>query len=223
MITHEHIPDVSLRLLERLLKSARSQQWSQSVFCLQAVGPDSQAAKPNSSPTSSDPEQLLIDLMKASSEQTKSKANEFKIVPETSKMSQFKVEVEIPRADELKIAAETARTEKKKMPAEFTKAELSRMAAELTMLSEQEDTESKENVQSKHQPKSRSSQPAFEQCLQALPEVLVEKLEELTKEGGEAFARRDLKSAQDILTLSNRLNEFKIELEEIMTAFKIQH
>jgi hypothetical protein len=66
-----------------------------------------------------------------------------------------------------------------------------------------------------------SSGQTFEEALKSLPDILVQKLKQLTQEGGEAFSKHDLKGAQDILTLSNQLSEFKSKVEEIRTAFKI--
>lgn len=195
IITHEHIDDLSQRLLERLMKSARSQEWSQSVFCLDPVAGDLANSEDkeleiskNLNETASDPEQFLVDLMKTASEQAKPKTDEFKIVPELSIQSEsiginpdkLKVDVSLP------------------------------MQPEMASINANGKLESTLGVQT------------FEEALISLPNILVQKLEQLTKEGGDAFSRRDLKGAQDILTLSNQLNEFKAMAEEIMTAFKIQ-
>jgi hypothetical protein len=181
VIAHEHIDQLAKKLLERLLKSARSQQWSQSVFCLQSIGmglalEDSELdITKNSGNTSADPEQFLIDLLKNSAQQTKSRPDEFNINPPTVQDAQMPI---LKQSSEFKVMAKI-----EQMPAEQN----------------------------------------FETALKALPNLLDLKLQQLTKEGGEAFSKHDLKGAQDMLNLSNQLSEFKEKIYEIMTAFKIQH
>jgi hypothetical protein len=156
LITHEHLEDLAKRLLERLLKSARSQEWGQSVFCLKSIGiglaslqgKDTEISK-NFAQMSGNPDQFLVELVKAAS-QTGVKPDEFKI-------------------------------------------------------------------------NQAGVRTTFGTALKSLPSAIDEKLKQLTKEGGEAFSKHDLKKAQDILTLSNQLNDFKTKIQEIMAAFKIQH
>jgi len=82
-ITQAELEDLAKKMIEKLLKSIKNQQWNESIFCLQSIGKGSKQtkdspAKKNLRETTHDPEQILTDLMKAARDAAP-KPDEFKI------------------------------------------------------------------------------------------------------------------------------------------------